>query len=772
MGRREALVEKFRAVTAERLVRLNRALTILERDPDDESTLTELTRELHTLKGEAKLLGFTAIGSLAHKLEEIAPVAQRDSFSAETPAMELLFAGFDLVEGLRHLDPKDDSVDAELEQYVSSADRLLSYSIAPPPSAPALEGPATARVARDSAPTSTSSHAPQLSSPARASKRKGPKNTGRVGTRSSTGGEAEMVAAASAGVRVSTGRLERLAQAADELLISHESSANHIAALSRVEAEAQEVLRSLVAMVGRLSRQEEASMIEGSIAGDIVSTRNRQELLLRQLQAALRRLRSATDEDRERVEGIEVEVRELRLVPLARLFDAYPRAIRDIARETGKRVNLEIAGADVEVDHAVLERVEASLVHLIGNAVDHGIESPSERRAAGKPAEATLSLHATQSGSRVTIVVEDDGRGIDKDAVLATARQHGLVDEGVAAVTLEDAIALLFAPGFTTRTVATETSGRGVGLDMVKADVEGMGGTVRITCAPGEHTRCELSLPVSLVRAPTLVVSVCDNLYGLPPAHTVRVLHPGEGERLNGAYPTLRIGGELVRLVPLSQLLAVGTPPRGEGTVLLLADGDRRLAIEVDRVVSETNVVQREMATLLVASRVTAGTAVIGQGQLVILLNVAELMRSAHGTVERRAAPLDEPTAAPARHVLVVDDSELTRDILVNLVSRLGYVVIEAVDGQDALVRLAEGPVDLIVTDLEMPVLDGFELLHQVRATPQLRDLPVVVCSTRGSDEDKRRAADLGADAYVVKSRFDEDELDRTLGRLMGAEPR
>ncbi|MEQ9323251.1 MAG: response regulator, partial [Polyangiaceae bacterium] len=478
--------------------------------------------------------------------------------------------------------------------------------------------------------------------------------------------------------------------------------------------------------------------------------------------------RNATDEDRERVEGIEVEVRELRLVPLARLFDAYPRAIRDIARETGKRVDLEIAGADVEVDHAVLERVEASLVHLIRNAVDHGVETPAERRAAGKPAEATLWLRATQSGSRVTIVVEDDGRGIDKDSVLATARQRGVIDEGVTAVTLDDAIALLFAPGFTTKSVATETSGRGVGLDMVKADVEGMGGTVRITSEPGVRTRCELSVPVSLVRAPTLVVSVSDNLYGLPPAHAVRVLHPGEGERLDGAYPTLRIGGELVRLVPLSQLLAVGTPPRGEGTVLLLADGDRRLAIEVDRVVSETNVVQREMATLLVASRVTAGTAVIGQGQLVVLLNVAELMRSAHGLERHGPEPrVDEDV--PRRQVLVVDDSELTRDILVNLVSRLGYEVIEAVDGQDALRRLGEGPVDLILTDLEMPVLDGFELLDQVRASPHLRELPVVVCSTRGSDEDKRRAADLGADAYVVKSRFDQDELDRTLGRLMGA---
>ncbi len=777
MGRRDALIEKFRVITGERVVKLNRGLVALEQDPDDTKVSADVAREIHTLKGEAKLLGFGPISTIAHKLEELMVTAGRSRFKASDPAVELVFVGFDHIERLRALPATDEAASTIAAEFVTRADGAIDEgpgSSEMSPSEPATaSSPATDSIVElgtgTPVPTPTLTEARSLQGTPRSAAR------GRSPRPGSTrpGSKRRSHHSMETGIRVQLGRLEGLAGAADELLMSHTAKAQHLVALGHVEAEAQEVLRALRSLTTSLGRNSSTGASSDAVflqkvAADALSTRNRQELLLRQLQTALRRLNETMAEDRSRVEGIEVEVRDLRLVPLARLFDIYPRAVRDLSRQLRKRVRLQVEGSDVEVDHAVLERIDEPLGHLIRNAVDHGVESPEERLKQGKPAEAVLRLSATQMGSRVLISVEDDGAGIDPAAVLARAKARGLVDQDVDLLLPHEAADILFVPGFSTKEVPSENSGRGVGLDVVKSRVEAMGGVAHMQSKRARFTRCDLSIPLSLVRAPTLVVAVGMGLYGLAPAHAPRVLLSEDVEIVRSAGGrAARIGGKMVRLAALANILGVKGRPPQDSVVVLLEYGDRLLAVEVDRIVTETHVIQHDLTALVGGNRMSAGTAVIGHGQLVVLLNVAELMRGAEVAVSVSTPP-PAPLGEAGRRILVVDDSELTRDILVNLVTRFGFTASEAVDGQDALKRLSQEPFDLLLTDLEMPVLDGFALLERVRHTEQHKELPVVVCSTRGSDSDKRRAAHLGADAYVVKARFNEDELKTTLERFLG----
>jgi two-component system, chemotaxis family, sensor kinase CheA len=768
VGRRKALIEKFRAITGERVIKLNRILTALEDEPGDEGAITEFEREVHTLKGEAKLLGFGALSTIAHKVEELLACAKAQGFNGMSDVVEVTFGAFDLIEGLRVLEPGQATEAPELELFLSTANRVITAastahprgSGVPVPSVPepVFAGPPpipnTLSQAGGNQPRSTLHEAGRPSTEEPKSSKRSP-STGRRSTKNTS----------DAGVRVPMHRLELLADAADELMMSHSAKSIHIVALAQVEQEAHEVLSGLRSLASRLSSQAKTNGVDVQpSAADASSIRNRQELLVRQLQSTLRRLRETIAEESERVENIEVEVRELRLVPLERLFEAYPRAIRDMAREEDKRVKLEIEGSDVEIDQAVLERIEEPLVHLIRNAIDHGIESPDERNRNNKSPNATLRLGASQSGSRVVITVQDDGRGVDPDLVLQRAATQGLISADVAFLGPEQAMELLFAPGFSTRHMASELSGRGIGLDTVKSAVEAMGGVVQGVSELGRGTRFEISVPVSLVRAPVLVVELGSHFYGLPPIHVHSVIAEGDVDRINNR--AIRVDGELMRLADMAALLGVPSAHSRSGTIVVIQQGSEHLAVRVDRVVTETHVVQKDLSPLVSEGRLATGTAVIGHGQLVVLVNVAALMHGSLGVARR---PEPAPRAQkPRSRVLVIDDSELTRDILVNLVMRIGYDVVEAVDGADGLSRLAADPVDLVLTDLEMPVLDGFGLLEKMRATPQYRDLPVVVCSTRGSDEDKQRAADLGADAYVVKARFNEDELRHTLERFLG----
>jgi two-component system, chemotaxis family, sensor kinase CheA len=480
---------------------------------------------------------------------------------------------------------------------------------------------------------------------------------------------------------------------------------------------------------------------------------------------AARRLDQATA-------AVAAAVHGLRLRPLAEALEGLPRAVRDVAAEAGKQVTLELSGQEVEADRIVVDSLREPLLHLVRNAVDHGIEPPAERERRGKPATGSVRVGAELAGGRVVVTVSDDGGGIDEDAVRATLRERGEpVPEGRAA--LADA---LLAGGFSTRREATTISGRGVGVDLVRAAVQRIGGTVDVDWRAGAGTTFTLACPPTPAMIRALLVRVGAVTFGIPTAHVERL-------RRIGADDVRTVEGRTLLTtpqgpIPVHVLAALLGPPLDANPVedrapaVILAVGHRRAALVVDEVIAEDELVVRPLRLDPGTLPYAAGAAVLPSGTVALVLNAAVLSGArpaTAGTAGTAIAPVfAQPTAAPRRRILVADDSITTRTLEQSMLEAAGYDVATAVDGLDAWERLERDGADLLVADIEMPRMDGFTLCRRIRATPRFAELPVVLVTGLGSDEDRARGMDAGADAYIVKSSFDQAALLDTVRQLVG----
>lgn len=482
---------------------------------------------------------------------------------------------------------------------------------------------------------------------------------------------------------------------------------------------------------------------------------------------SVRRLRDDAFQARLLLSRLQDSIQHSRLLAVSTLFERFPPAIRNVAREHGKRVRVVVEGAGVTVDQQVLELVDDALVHLVRNCVDHGIEPPGQRKAVGKSEVGTITLAARQLGSRVEIVVRDDGRGISADVIRRVAVERGVVTKDEAGDLGDDAaLRLLFRPGFSTRDAASHTSGRGVGLDVVAHQVQTLGGTVELTTEVGSGTIFTLLLPVSAALVDVLCFRCGKLVLGVPSVAVQHVVRPDPAE-------VDRIADRLVitiddRRIPLLDLRRSFGGGDATMSVIVIEHANVLLGLIADSLIGERHFAQRSLGRFLAGIRLIAGVGVIDRGQLVQLLNVPEVVwRWSNGDHELgRAVPM-EARRVSDRRVLIAEDSELTRDMLVGITRRAGLTVIEAVDGRDALAKIRAQPPDLILTDIDMPVMDGFGLIAAVRGDPACREIPVVVLTTRGSDEDKRRALMAGADTYIVKQDFSESTLQNAIDQFL-----
>lgn len=450
----------------------------------------------------------------------------------------------------------------------------------------------------------------------------------------------------------------------------------------------------------------------------------------------------------------------LRLQQIEPALGDLVRHARELALQQGKRLRVSIDAAGAQVERSVLDELWEPLLHIVRNAVDHGIEPPDERGQ--KPPEARLSLRAEPSGASVLITIADDGRGIDPDAVRAAAVRRGLLTrEAAAALGEREALELTFQHGFSTRAEVSELSGRGVGLDVVRSVVENLGGTVTLDSRRGEGTTLTLSIPTRLSLERTLVVECGGALYGVPSRQVLEVIPRVAGD--------IRVvpGGEVLRHreenLPYRSLAALlGSHVDEEPWVLILAAGVRRWAIGCPALVGEFDLLRQPVDRVLAGNQHVGASATLDDGRLVLLLATAGLVR-----LDARA-PGPRPTAPPAkrrRHILVVDDSEIIRDLVAQVLRGAGFEVQTAPDGGAALALIEASPPDAVVADVEMPVMDGFELLRRVRLSWPA--LPVIMLTTRSSVEDHRRAAQLGANAHLIKSVFQEATLLQTVRRFV-----
>jgi two-component system chemotaxis sensor kinase CheA len=456
-----------------------------------------------------------------------------------------------------------------------------------------------------------------------------------------------------------------------------------------------------------------------------------------------------------------------RMVPVVTITDVLQRAVRDVARVTGKDVRWDVRGEDTELDRGVLQQLSDPLLHLVRNAVDHGIETPAERVAGGKPAQATVRFHAMQLGSEVILTVTDDGKGIDVDKVRAAAARSG---DDTSALSDEDVAYLVFRSGVSTAAFVSDISGRGVGLDVVRSNVEAARGRVEIRTDAGVGTEFRIIVPITLAVLPCLLVEAGGQRHAIP-MHSIVVAQNTDAESRAEGHPVVWVGSQAVPLANLAGTL--GLAPDVDGPVVVVAGLTRQYAFRVGALVGQRDVVVKGLSRLLPRLDVLAGASVEPDGSIVLVLDVAGLIDRARHTRRRSGAPsvaASGPSQAkPVRaKLLVVDDALTVRELQRSILERAGYEVVTASDGVDAMSILAEAPVDLVLTDVEMPRMDGFALTEAIRAHPARGNVPVLILTSRTSEEDRQRGMEAGADGYIVKSAFNEAALLSAVERLLG----
>ena len=486
-----------------------------------------------------------------------------------------------------------------------------------------------------------------------------------------------------------------------------------------------------------------------------------------------------------------------RMVPLATITDKLQRAVRDLARAQGKTIRWEVRGADTELDRGVLVALSDSLLHLVRNAVDHGIEPDAVRAAAGKPVGGTIRLHAMQLGSEVIVAITDDGNGIDTLRVRAQAEGQGV---DTSRLSDEDVLQLIFRAGLSTTTFVTDLSGRGVGLDVVRSTVEAAHGRVEVRSEPGRGTEFRVIVPITLAVLRCLLVEAGGQRFALPFHRVVLSQRFDEsGPTSAEGRPVIWVEDQPVSVSVLAETLGIhGTTL--DGPIVVLADTARRHGFQVDRLVGQRDVVIKGLNSLLPHLPAVAGASVEPDGSILLVLDPPGLVQRARQAARRQTAAgpsAAEPSNArhaaataewstagsdgaragllPARspgasqRILVVDDALTIRELQRSILERAGFEVRVAVDGLDALAKLAEEPSELILTDIEMPLMDGFALTEAVRAAPSLANIPILILSSLSSEADRQRGLEAGADGFILKSGFDEGSLLIAVTRLIGA---
>jgi two-component system chemotaxis sensor kinase CheA len=736
----QRLTAAFVAELEEHVGALNRDALALEQPlaaAERDEALRRLFRTAHTVKSAARAAGVPTIEAAAHQLEDLLAAARDEACPVDEALLGVIFEAADALEAVRAPLAEGRPLDGAPLSGLLSRLEALSRG-APLPPARRASKPATPAPAAPAPPATPSVVVGAAPCPI-------------CGAGHAAGGtcppvdrEAPRAPHTDAGmVRLPSAKLDALLDATGELHVAVGGLAQRVHEL--------ETLRE------RLAHHRAASSA-GANGFDAAAEIERVASRLAAHQHDLERL----------MEPLLEAVRRARMLPFAEACQGFERLVRDLARQAGKQVQLRVEGGGVELDRAVLEELKDPLRHLVRNAVDHGVETPDERLRVGKPAVGTVGVEASVQGARVVITVSDDGRGIDRGAVRAEAVRRGLPEP------VDDAAvsALLFRAGFSTARVVSEVSGRGVGLDVVRARVDAVQGEVVVASEPAVGARFTMQVPLTLSTLRAVLFRAGRGTFALPSSSI------GGLARLAPEDILAVEGREAMawreRHIPLVRLAAcLGLPTDGPVDpsglpVIVVTVSERSIAFVVDELQAEREVTIRPLGSRLRHLPALAGASLLPDGGVALILGAAALHRAALevGPAAHAAAPsTDEGSRRP--RVLLVEDSLTTRSLETMILEAAGYDVTPAIDGRDALDRIGALDVDVVVSDVQMPRLDGFTLVRALRALPRYAGLPIVLVTGMASDEDRRRGLEAGANAYLVKSAFDQAELLATIASLL-----
>ncbi|MCB9959778.1 MAG: response regulator [Rhodospirillaceae bacterium] len=764
---KKRLLEAFSEEAEIHLLAINEELEALRsaqpgiHQADREETLF---RAMHTLKGASRSVGLDDVERYCHDCEAVL----REITLGQRPM---------LPQTIKDLQDAADRIADLIARSAMVPPRPDPATVAPPRQAadasirPAAPSGRVDNLPRPAAPAATPHPPPSAQASTGAAmppapQPRVPETAAKPAPRSATAADTGSADPRLASLRVRVSDLDRLTILAEDLILPR------LAARSRAETMVSIASQVDVAVeaIAQIRRQRGSGPGEDDGLGDIAAS-------LSQIRRTLRDLGRGMERDSRTlnlaVDGIQEEVRRLRMMPAATALEAFPRMVRDLARATGKEVEWQIIGGDMLIDRKVLDLVKDPLIHMVRNAVDHGIEPPEEREAAHKPRAGHIMLtFAPGDAGRVVVTLEDDGRGFSPKALReAAVRSRAMTQQQAEALDDTEVLELAFRPGVSTSPVITGISGHGRGLAIVQETVERIDGDLKLTSIPSQGMRLTIELPVSIATYRGLMLKAKGQTFLLPQEAVERVIRiPRDSLPAALARGMWSHGGESHPLGNLGALLglrhgAAEEESRRYVPAVVLHSGDRRAIFIVDKVMGESEAVLKDLRPPLERVRNVLSMGLLGSGALVPVLRPSDLVISVKAMPAAQQAEIEAARMRVPR-ILVVDDSITTRTMERNLFEAAGYQVTTAADGMDAWEMLQTQTFDLVVSDIDMPRMDGFELTTQIRASEDLGAIPVVLVTAMESREDKERGIRIGANAYVMKSKFDDSNLIEIVRRL------
>jgi two-component system chemotaxis sensor kinase CheA len=475
------------------------------------------------------------------------------------------------------------------------------------------------------------------------------------------------------------------------------------------------------------------------------------------------------------IQELHLEAMSLRMLPLRTITDSFQRLIRDLAKAQGKEIKLEIVGAGIEMDRVLLENLKPMMLHMLTNSIDHGIEAPEERLAQGKPAAGTIRISARHEGNNVVLDIRDDGRGMNPDKIRKAALARGVISQEEAETLKDDEVLYLtLRPGFSTSEIVTDISGRGVGMDVVSKNIERVKGNIFLKSEVGQYSEITLQLPLTLSVIEALMVSCSGECFAFPISYVQETLKIRDTDITTvGGKEVINVRNSTTPLISLARLL--GLPEKESGiesgkiSALVLKLREQRIACTIDENLGNSEIVVKGLGAQFKNHRFVFGATILGDGSPSLILNVPDIFATANdeGTSNLRQAFQDRSSNTSRGRVLVVDDSITTRTMEKSILITHGYEVEIATSGEDGLEKAMNSQFDLVISDVEMPGINGFEFAKSLRALEEYRDIPIIIVSSLSRDEDKRKAIQAGAQAYIVKGSFDQGTLLETVETLI-----
>ena len=766
---------------------MNRDLLVLEKNPsgdDCAELLKTLFRAAHSVKGAARAVNVEPIADVCHVLEDIFCALRDGGCEPTAELFSLMFKTVDGIEevGMRLRDEQDLS-DAPVFDLIPLLQEAAEGEV------PAVD---LATETDDEVPAPEMPNEPETVTPDmteatdETNKTESDKGVAAVAQTSApaapTPAPAVTTSTGPATIRVAAEKLDGLLAQSGELLVARRRvefrSTDAVAlrdSLSRLRTEWTDLEKPLRKLLGGADRVDisgndqwaklprRAAGVFEQMSGVVKQLEKDADGLHSNMVADGRLLGQTCD-------ALDDEVHHVRMLPFAEACGGLERAVRDLAQSTGKTVVLEILGEDVEVDRSVLEGLKDPLIHLVRNAIDHGLEMPDERAVAGKAAEGRITVSAELRGGQVEVVIEDDGCGFNLERIREKAKSKGWAipdDE-------RELARLVFAPGFSTAPIVTDVSGRGVGLDVVQTQIESLHGGVDVTSGPNAGTRFTLTVPLTLTTIRCLTAVVGDQTFAIPTSTVEQIVRFGaDNVGSVGGREMLLLGGSPIPLASLSDTLGKRQlKPLGRDSKILaiiLSAGEQSTAFVVDELKTEQEVLIKNLGARIRRARHFSGATLLPSGRIALVLNVPNVVRTALGSTTHSnvIATEGEKTVKTRTRLLVVDDSVTTRTLMKSILETANYNVTAAVDGQHAWECMQNDSFDLVVSDVEMPRMDGFELTSSIRGVATFNELPVILVTARGTDEDKARGIQVGANAYLVKSSFDQRNLLETIEQLI-----